>query len=250
MFGTHPPANQPRASFKHCLALLLALPFTASHAALTMSSTRIVLDSDKTSASIIIRNPSQQPYAVQAWVNTADDTAAVAVPFLVVPQLFRLSPGKEQQVQINHLPNALPNDRESLFFFNAQEIPQASPEAGNTLNIALRTRIKLFYRPQSITGTPSGQLKQLEFSLHDNNGQAQLQVHNPTPYHFTFSRMEVSGTGQPVALKALEMVAPFARQVYPAPGIKPADGMQVRFSIINDFGGSSEPLTLPVSLAR
>lgn len=251
MPGNYLPAACLRASFRHGMALLLlALPFTASHAALTLSSTRIVFDSDKTSTSIIIRNPSKQPYAVQTWVNTVADNATVAVPFLVVPQLFRLSPGKEQQVQINNLPNNLPNDRESLFFLNAQEIPQANKEAGNVLNIALRTRIKLFYRPQQIKGSPSGQLKHLEFSLHDNNGQPQLQVTNPTPFHYTFSRLEISSKGQQTAVKAIDMVAPFAQQTYPAPGIKPAPGLQARFSIINDFGGYSEPLSLPIRLDR
>ncbi|MDU9405530.1 molecular chaperone [Pseudomonas sp. zfem004] len=251
MPGNYLPAACLRASFRHSVALLLlALPFTASHAALTLSSTRIVFDSDKSSTSIIIRNPSKQPYAVQTWVNTVDDNATVAVPFLVVPQLFRLSPGQAQQVQINRLPNHLPNDRESLFFFNAQEIPQANKEAGNVLNIALRTRIKLFYRPQQIKGSPSGHLKQLEFSLHDKDGQPHLQVNNPTPFHFTFSRLEISDKGQQKAVKAIDMVAPFAQQTYPAPGIKPGAGLQVRFSIINDFGGYSEPVTQPISLAR
>jgi chaperone protein EcpD len=64
------------------------------------------------------------------------------------PPLFRLDAMKEQMVRIVPTAHNLPTDRESVFYFNAQEIPAASNDDGNTLKIALRTRIKLFYRPK------------------------------------------------------------------------------------------------------
>lgn len=240
-----------RASFSRWLALLLlAAPFTASQAALTLSSTRLVFDSSKSSTSIVIRNPGKQTYAVQAWINTVEDTSITPVPFVISPQLFRLGPGNEQHIQINGLPNDLPDDRESLFFFNAQEIPQADNDNSNVLNIALRTRIKLFYRPQQIKGSLTAQLKALQFSLHDNNGQPELRVHNPTPFHMTFIRLEVIGKAQRHALKATDMLSPMSTQSYPLASLKTATDLEARFSVINDFGGYTEPVTLPVRLTR
>ncbi|WP_223346554.1 fimbria/pilus periplasmic chaperone, partial [Escherichia coli] len=40
-------------------------------------------------------------------------------------------------------------DRESLFYYNVREIPPKSGKA-NTLQIALQTRIKLFWRPKAL----------------------------------------------------------------------------------------------------
>ncbi len=97
---------------------------SSAQAALTISATRIVQASDKQSSSITVANPSTQAFAVQSWVNTDVDDGSIAVPLIASPALFRLDPGKEQTVQINRLPNDLPDDRESLFFFNVQEIPQ------------------------------------------------------------------------------------------------------------------------------
>lgn len=55
------------------------------------------------------------------------------------------------QVKIQGLPDIhkLPADRESIFYFNVREIPPKSNKA-NTLQIALQTRIKLFWRPKAL----------------------------------------------------------------------------------------------------
>ncbi len=52
--------------------------------------------------------------------------------------------------QASHL---LPQDRESLFYFNLREIPPRSDKP-NSLQLALQTRIKFFYRPQSLVVEP------------------------------------------------------------------------------------------------
>ncbi|WEL56975.1 hypothetical protein PZ739_07350 [Pseudomonas kermanshahensis] len=73
-------------------------------------------------------------------------------------------------------------------------------------------------------------------------------VKNPSPFHITFVRLEVSGQGQHHALNNTDMLEPFAEHAYPLTGIKPAPGLQAQFSVINDYGGYTEPLTLPIHL--
>lgn len=66
----------------------------------------------------------------------------------------RVEPGAKSQVKIQALPSvaALPQDRESVYYFNLREIPPKSDKP-NTLQLALQTRIKLFYRPKAIIPT-------------------------------------------------------------------------------------------------
>jgi chaperone protein EcpD len=227
-------------------ALLLSFHAPASHAALTLSSTRVVFDADKRSVSLIVANPSDKPYAVQTWVNTSADDTTTAVPFMASPPLFRVNPGKEQQVQINGLPNTLPTDRESLFYFNAQEIPQVESEQSNVLNIAIRTRIKFFYRPSQLKDNPNVRIKDLQWSLQNIDGKPSLVLNNPTPFHYTFYRLEVSANGQSRRLENPPMAAPLDRQVYVLGDIKPGPGMQVSFSTINDYGGITPMTSLPI----
>ena len=244
-----PPVISWRALGVCLTVLMLNVQAPTAQAALTIGATRVVFDSDKRSTSVIVANPSNRPFAVQTWVNTASDDDTVAVPFIPSPPLFRLNPGKEQQVQINGLPNMLPSDRESLFYFNVQEIPQADGNDSNVLNIALRTRIKLFYRPVQLKDNPVTRLKDLQWSIKDLNGQPHLMVDNPTPFHVSFVRIEMTGNGEHQAIKNPDMVEPLSRQTFALNPGKSSQGLQVVFSAINDYGGYTVPLTVPIQLA-
>ncbi|MEX5320336.1 molecular chaperone [Pseudomonas shirazica] len=228
------------------LAVTIA-QMSAAQAALTISATRIIHGSDKQSSSVIVANPSTQAFAVQSWVNTEADDGTTAVPLIAAPALFRLDPGSEQTVQINRIPNDLPKDRESLFYFNVQEIPQAQDEQANTLTIAMRTRIKLFYRPAELPGSPVEGLKTLQWSVQYTDGEAQLIVHNPSPYHYTFRRVEVGHPTERKNIEAREMIAPESTVAYALPTRAIAPGMQVFFTTISDYGGTTKEMTAPVS---
>ncbi|MEE4730197.1 molecular chaperone [Pseudomonas alliivorans] len=240
-----------RRALTVCLAVsLLAgyLPF--GHAALVVSGTRVVFPGDKRSVSLIVSNPGERTYAVQTWVNTVADDTTTAVPFITSPPLFKLEPGKEQQVKLNGLPNDLPSDRESLFYFNVQEIPEAQKsDQNNALNIALRTRLKLFYRPAGLKGNPVESLRELQWSVDRVGDRAQLRVDNPTPFHMSFIRIDIKGNGQYLRLNSPTMAAPMSSQTYVLSGIDPADGLQVTFANLNDYGGITPDLTARVRVS-
>lgn len=225
------------------LAACLASTLPAAQAALTISTTRIVHGTDSRSSSVIVANPSDRTFAAQAWVNTEQDDTVTPVPMIAAPALFRLDPGKEQMVQINRLPNDLPKDRESLFYFNLQEIPQQEKTDANILNIALRTRIKLFYRPSELESRPEDHLKALKWSVKMLNGKPHLAVDNPSPYHLTFNRLRIHAGGHEHSLHATAMVAPFAQQTYALPDMRLAPNAKVTFSILNDYGATSKEHT-------
>jgi P pilus assembly chaperone PapD len=229
------PAHLRRFAGGCTLALALLAPALPSQAAITLNATRIVYPGDSHSVAVTIANPAAHPYAVQVWVNTGEDDQTTAVPFMATPPLFRLDPGKEQRLQINRLPNDLPTDRESAFYFNAQEIPQAERSDGNFLNIAIRTRIKLFYRPAGLKGSPVEREQELRWALEREGSQHYLSVSNPTPFHYSFSGVELRSTGHTQLLSMLPMVAPFAIQRYALDAAPGADA-SVKFTTITDFG--------------
>ncbi|RMV70058.1 Chaperone protein PapD [Pseudomonas caricapapayae] len=244
------PTVRARALPLAILSTLLVFGYQpASNAALVISGTRVIFNSDKRSVSLIISNPGDKTYAAQTWVNTAADDTTTAVPFLPSPPLFRLDPNKEQQLKINGLPNDLPRDRESLFYFNVQEIPQADTQgSSNVLNIALRTRIKLFYRPVELKDNPVARLKDLQWSATQVDGKTQLHVENPTPFHVSFTRFDVKTAQTSQRLNSPTMVGPFSSQSYALDSLKPGPGMQLTFATINDYGGVTPDMTIPVPL--
>jgi chaperone protein EcpD len=225
-----------------------AIASSPSQAGVVLNNTRLVFDGSKKEASLTVSNPTTQNYAIQAWVNTAQDDDTQVSPFMATPPLFRLDSRKEQGVRILDTGAALPADRESLFYFNVQEIPAASSGEANVLKVALRTRIKLFYRPAGLNGSAALAGQQLQWSLMQHAGQRALQVSNPTPFHVSFIGIKVTNGEREHEIQAPLMVAPFATRAYPldSPLWQPHS---VVFSTINDHGGYSQPsrVSLPGS---
>lgn len=244
-FKTTPFNTTP---FKSTALLALMLLSGISQAGVMLGGTRIVFDGNKRDASITVGNTTAQPYAVQTWVNTEADDNTTPTPFVATPPLFRLDPHKEQMVRIQKVPGALPEDRESVFYFNAQEIPVAAKADENTLKIAMRTRIKLFYRPAGLKGNTLDALPQLRWSLVQEQGKTLLEVNNPSAFHVSFIGVKALGGGQTVEVDEPKMVAPMSRQRYALPGFTARSG-EVMFSAINDFGGYSEPSKVAITSA-
>ena len=232
------------------LAVMLSsvLLSATSQAGVMLGGTRIVFDGNKRDASISVGNTTAQPYAVQTWINTEADDNSTATPFVATPPLFRLDPRKEQMVRIQKVPGALPEDRESVFYFNAQEIPVAGKAGENTLKIAMRTRIKLFYRPAGLQGNPLEALPQLRWSLAQEQGKSVLVVNNPSAFHVSFIGVKVIAAAQTVEVEEPKMVAPMSSQRYALPGFNGRTG-DVMFSAINDYGGYSEPAKVSLNSA-
>lgn len=119
-------------------------------ASMTISGTRIVFPGDEKETSVRTTNKGSQPALVQVWVDDgkADaDINAVKIPFVVTPPVYRVEPGRGQSVRLVYNGMNLPQDRESVYWFNMLEIPPAPAGAvkKNRLELAFRTRIKIFF---------------------------------------------------------------------------------------------------------
>lgn len=235
---------------KPLLALSLLLAASPALAAVTLSNTRIVFDGHNRDASISVANSTTRPYAVQVWVNTEADDINIAAPFIATPPLFRLDGRKEQMVRIVRTAGQLPDDRESVFYFNAQEIPGNAEGDSNTLKVAIRTRIKFFYRPKGLPGSLLESLPKLQWSVVRAQGKPVLRVNNPSAYHVSFIHIRVGNAGKEEEVDAPLMVAPFSTREYPLPGAVGAAPDTVWFSVINDHGGYTEPARVALSPAR
>ncbi|MEX6257442.1 molecular chaperone [Providencia huaxiensis] len=72
-------------------------------------------------------------------------------PLIATPLVQRLEPNIKSMIeQISTTDvSKLPKDRESIYYFNLREIPPKSDKP-NVMQVALQSRIKLFYRPEPI----------------------------------------------------------------------------------------------------
>jgi chaperone protein EcpD len=225
------------------VALCLSAPIAAN---VLISGTRVVFPAKDGEVTVRLTNANDHPVLVESWIDRGDvhsTPETVDVPFLITPPLFRMESGKDQSLRIVFTHDQLPTDRESLFWLNVLEVPPkpTGPQAAqNLLQLALRSRLKLFYRPEGLSGDPLKAPEALTWKVvADGKGYA-LQAHNPTPYFVTISDAAITGGGQPMAADA-GMVAPQSdlRLTLHGASHKPAAGATVAFTTINDFGGST-----------
>lgn len=201
-------------------------------AAVNLDRTRLIYNAADKSTAITLTNESKTlPYLAQSWVE--DDKGKKADEMLIaLPPLQRIEAGDKSQVRIVKGVKAenLPTDRESLFYFNTREVPPKS-EKKNVMQVAIQSRIKLFYRPQSIQRSSNFNLEQ-KITLQAVGNQ--LTITNPTPYYFTALAVKDS---QGNKLKEVdgEMVSPFSDRKIAVSGLRL--GQRISLSYINDFGG-------------
>ncbi|KFK95434.1 MULTISPECIES: molecular chaperone [unclassified Serratia (in: enterobacteria)] len=212
---------------KALLGGLLLASLNAS-AGVIVGGTRVIYDGGKKEAALSVKNPDKTAYLMQSWVETQDN-GQTKVPFVITPPLFRLNGGQDNMLRIVRAGGNLPEDKESLFWLNVKSIPSAE-KVDNTLQIAVKTRIKLIYRPAGISGSLNDAAKNLKWQRNGNT----LQAINHSPYYLSFFSITLGGKELP----EVTMVAPNATVNYTLP--TGAAGNTVSWKIINDYGGTSD----------
>lgn len=137
---------------------------TAAISGVEIGGTRLIYNGNTSQAAISVKNPDNKPYLIQSWVSKSENGDESGSEFTTTPPLFKLNPNAQNSVRVMLAENNLPTDRESVYWLNIKAIPSSSPNAKNELLIAVKSKMKLFYRPAGLKGDPSLAYQQLNFS--------------------------------------------------------------------------------------
>lgn len=230
-------ANTPGALL---LAVSMLLCFRPAVASVVINGTRVIYPAQSREVTVQVDNVGKTPALVQAWIDTGDAGQTPDnsdAPFLLTPPISRVEPGRSQALRLIFSGAALPVDRESVFWLNVLDVPP-TPDASeggeqNFLQVAFRSRIKLFYRPKGMPGLAN----EAPGSLRWRRSGSRLRVDNPTAYHVTLLEVRALAGSEERAVEVKgAMVAPKQGMEFDAPG----NAAQVRFVTINDYGGRVE----------
>ncbi|MDE9617481.1 fimbrial biogenesis chaperone [Citrobacter portucalensis] len=213
------------------LALLLAFFAVQVQAGIVIGGTRVIYNGEKKETSTSIRNQEKSGvYLVQSWIDTG--VKENKAPFIVTPPLFRINPGEENILRIVRTGGSLPEDRESVFWLNVKSIPATddSMPQNNVLQIVVKSRLKLFYRPAGLEGAQDIAYKNLSVVRSGNH----LTISNPTPYYVTLFTLKVDG----LEIKEADMVPPKGSVSFTLPS---TTASTVSWQAISDYGGISQP---------
>jgi len=120
----------------------------------------------------------------------------------------------------------LPSDRESLFWLNIMEIP-LKPEDPNSVQFAIRQRLKLFYRPPALQGGSAEAVQQLVWS---SDGRT-VTVNNPSAFHVSLVNLRTDSQ----SLSDYLLLKPHERKTLTALDAVPK-GTTLHFTEITDIG--------------
>lgn len=197
-----------------------------AEAGVALGATRVIYPAGQKQVQLAVtNNDDSSTYLIQSWVENNDGVKDGR--FVITPPLFAMQGKKENTLRIvDATNNQLPQDRESLFWMNVKAIPsmEKSKLSENTLQLAIISRIKLYYRPANLALPPEQAAEKIKF----RRSAGSLTLINPTPYYQTVTEINA---GTRILENAL--VPPMGEV-----SIKlPTDaGSDISYRTINDYG--------------
>ncbi|MCP2120492.1 fimbrial biogenesis chaperone [Enterobacter mori] len=204
---------------------------SSAYATVSPDRTRIIFNASAKSLSVRLTNQSKTaPYLAQSWIE--DKAGKKTREFISpIPPLLRIEPDEQAQVRLmaQQKLSQLPADRESLFYYNMREIPPKA-EQKNVMQIAMQSRLKLFWRPKAI------ELKEGQFVPLDkvviSRASGTLQFKNSSPYYITVGYIGLNGKTLLPGAESV-MIEPFGQASQPLANL-PAE---FQIGYIGDYGG-------------
>ncbi|MFM2624304.1 fimbrial biogenesis chaperone [Vibrio owensii] len=181
---------------RFCVVFITLISGFAAHANIVMTGSRIIYPEGEPFVNVYLKNKSQNVFMVQSWFENEDGTKATQneVPFIVLPPIAKIEPQQGQTLRIiKGVEGELPQDKESVFYFNFLQIPSNAAiskvvSSGNKLVVTVKHKVKLFYRPLSVVNYKRNWVDDFQIQLikyHD--GIAKIRINNNKPLHVSLS---------------------------------------------------------------
>ncbi|WP_454877298.1 fimbrial biogenesis chaperone [Serratia inhibens] len=226
-------------------ALLLGtlLASSSSLASIIIIGTRVIYPESSSEVTVRLENKNPEPSLVQSWIDDGRTNMQIDkmdVPFVILPPVIRIEPNQGQTLRISYTGNSLPKDRETVYWLNVLDIPPKVDNANvNTLQMAIRTRIKLFFRPDSL----------INLSLIDasegltwralpsqEKGYVYLEAKNNSPFHISLASVAIYNNENKAEDDEGKMISPFSSEVFKIKSKAIKSTGKVKYKYINDYG--------------
>lgn len=242
----------------------LSLHAIGAHAGVIIYGTRVIFPAEQQEVVVRLENKGERPALVQTWLDTGDvrSTPATAqTPFTLSPPIFRIEPNQQQALRLRYSGDPSPTDRESLYWLNVLEVPPvtAGAEQNNQIELAFRTRLRVFLRPKELPYPVASAPSKLQWKLVAQGQGYALQATNPTPYHISLTTVDLLSEGK--RFSKAPNKEPNDGLLMPAGDVKlfalpqlrdrPSGTPKVEFTTVSDYGARvRHSASLSPSIAR
>lgn len=234
------------------MLIILITSTSSTFASVVLSGTRVIYPGEAREVIVQIDNKNPRPTLVQSWMDSGNEDELPqnsSAPFVLSPPLVRIEEGQGQALRLVYNQKPLPQDRESVFWLNVLDIPPNPKEktlSEQYMQVAVRTRIKVFFRPQGLSGKAVEAPEQLNWRVVPNGkGQYDLECNNPTAFHVSFGGITLKnaeGVNKGINKQGSLMIAPKSKTLIKMDNLNGplAAGSKVQFYFISDYGSYVE----------
>lgn len=209
----------PLKSWHIIFSMLIIVSFQAV-SSVTMTGSRIIYPEGQNGVNVELKNPDTIPYAVQGWFDSGDEKSTPQTgkaPFIASPMLFRVMPSSGQVMRVFFTGDStkMPQDRESVYYFNFLQIPpsnaiQHTDNKQNKMLIMLKNRVKVFYRPKGILSELKSAPELIDVETISVNDGVKVQIKNGSAFHLSLVSVSLRDGKKESKYKA-NMIAPFSK---------------------------------------
>ncbi|MEX9840054.1 molecular chaperone [Providencia rettgeri] len=217
------------------LVLLLTILFSSSTLSnVIITGTRIIYPADADSITVQLTNNSKTSSLVQSWIDNGDENSTPEnseAPFYLSPPIVKIEGLQGQQLKIKKIPGKLSDNVESVFFLNVLDIPKTpeSAKGKNAIQLATRSRIKIFYRPIGLNESPDEVINHASYQIKNNN----ILVKNNSQYHLTIAAITSSDDKNNSFIDSA-MIAPMSEKELPIKGTMKSHDLILMY--VDDYG--------------
>ena len=220
-----------------CLAA--AVTSWSSLASVIVNGTRVIYNGNEKEVSVRLTNTGTLPVLVQSWIDEGDMNARpdrIRTPFTLTPPINRINADKSQTLRISYIGSpALPQNKESVYWLNLLEVPASKKDDSlNKLQVAFRTRIKLFYRPAGLTDR--AKVTEAAEKIKWTVSGGKLIASNSSPYFISLVSVSLKNAGKNGSVEG-EMVPPMGSYTFNLPkSVNAGAGSLLIYEYVNDWG--------------
>jgi len=232
-------------NIKTKLAVSLPLIFSLlipAYASIQVMGTRVIFNAKEKEQSVRINNVGDAPALIQVWIDSRKESKIEDkenVPFIINPPISRINTGKGKVLRIfptDETATKYPQDRESLLWINILDVPPEDEDAAgkNLMNIAVRTRLKFFYRPAGLKGDLLTASQQVTWSMKKTAGGYSFTGSNNSPYYISYASIKLAGQDDNILQG--DVIEPFSSKVFEFKNVNSAIAPVLSYTFITDLG--------------
>lgn len=220
---------------------LLISSIAPAYASIQVMGTRVIFNASEKEQSVRINNVGGAPALIQVWIDSRKESKIEDkenVPFIINPPIARINTGKGKVLRIfptEETAEKYPKDRESMLWFNILDVPpeEADASSKNLMSIAIRTRIKFFYRPAGLKSDLLTASQHVTWTMQKTPGGYRFTGSNNSPYFISYASLKLKGQDSELPGDVIE---PFTSKVFELKNANSAIPPILSYTFITDLG--------------